>query len=205
MGQLTPGTKIAQDLLADQLGVSRMPIREALSQLAAEGLVTLEPRRGAWVAPLSLASLDESYALRGWLEPKAVELSVPLLTEDDLKRLRQHLGQLEWAESHQDGDRFVEANTAFHQCLRSRCPWPKLQGFVDRLWNGFPPLTPQFVTAQMAQDHAEHAQLLTAAEARDGLRAAATMAAHIQRSGHRAREHFQGLGWSLGPESGDTR
>ncbi len=211
MGQLKPGSKIAQGLLADQLGVSRMPIREALVQLAAEGLVTLEPRRGAWVASLSLATIDESYALRAWLEPKAVELSVPRLTEEDLHGLRHHLAALESAESHNDGDRFVTANTAFHQILRSRCPWPKLQGFVDMLWNGFPPLTPQFVTQQMTQDRAEHAKLLQAAEAHDGAYAAATMAEHIRRSGDRAREHFRGLGWvseeteMIAPEPGNQR
>ncbi len=198
-GQLRPGSKIAQDLLADQLGVSRMPIREALVQLAAEGLVTSEPRRGAWVAPLSLETIEESYALRSWLEPKAVRLSVPRLTDEDLHALRQHLAALEIAESGNDGDRFVEANRQFHQILRSRCPWAKLQGFVDMLWNGFPPLTPQFVTQQMVQDRAEHQQLLQAAEARDGDRAAVTMTAHITRSGDRAREHFKGLGWTSSP------
>lgn len=194
-GQLKPGHKIAQDVLAEQLGVSRMPIREALMQLAAEGLVTLEPRRGAWVAPLTLETIEEAYGLRGWLEPKAVELSVPRLTVDDIERLSHQVVTMTDAENDNDAQRFVATNREFHQTLRTRCAWSKLNGIVDMLWNGFPPLTPQFVAEQMAEDRSEHEALWQAAKDRDGHRAAEVMAQHIYRSGIRAREYFQNLGW----------
>ena len=200
-GHLKPGHKIAQDALAEQLGVSRMPVREALVQLAAEGLVTLEPRRGAWVALLTLETIDEAYSLRGWLEPKAVELSVPHLSDDDLTHLAQQVATLTLAESYNDTERFVATNREFHQTLRSRCPWKKLESIVDMLWNGFPPLTPQFVAEQMAEDRSEHAALLKAAEQRDSKEAARVMAQHIQRSGKRARAYFQNLGWAAGQET----
>lgn len=195
-GHLRPGHKIAQDELAEQLGVSRMPIREALVQLAAEGLVTLEPRRGAWVAPLTLDTLDESYQLRTWLEPRAVELSVARLTDDDLKQLAQQVDLLTRAERYNDAERFVETNREFHETLRSRCPWIKLNGIVDMLWNGFPPLTPQFVVQQMAEDRDEHAALLRAAQNHDGSEAGRVMVQHIQRSALRAREYFRNMGWT---------
>ncbi len=194
-GQLPAGSKIPQDELAEEFGVSRMPIREALAILNYEGLVTQEPRRGAWVAPLTLATVDESYAMRAWAESEAVRRSVPRLTAEDLKRAQAAILRLEAAESTQDRETFVEANGEFHLALRSRCPWPKLAQWVNVLWNGFPPLTPHFVANQMVNDRREHEALMEAALARDGESAARLMALHINRSWQSARAHFQALGW----------
>jgi DNA-binding GntR family transcriptional regulator len=124
-----------------------------------------------------------------------VELSVPRLEAEDIDQARALLQQLERAEMEQNAAAFVEANYQFHLTLRSRCPWPKLAHWVDTLWNGFPPLTPQFVANQMARDRDEHRALLEAAEQGDGVRAAALMRQHIQRSWDAARTHFRALGW----------
>jgi len=202
-GRLAAGSKIPQDELAEEFGVSRMPIREALVLLNYEGLVILEPRRGAWVAPLSLRTVDESYGLRLSLEPKAIELSVPSLDDDDLADLQQILTRMETAEANNQAERFVTLNSTFHLKLRSQCPWPKLLSFLDVLWKGFPPLTPQFVDQQMAQDHNEHRLLLEAAMARDGQQAADLMAQHIRRSWTAARQHFARLGWAESPSGID--
>ena len=205
-GQLPAGSKIPQDDLAEKFGVSRMPIREALVILNHEGLVILEPRRGAWVASLSLQTVDESYTMRRWTESQAVSLSVPLLNSEDLEKARIAITHLEAAESAQDPDAFVEANAEFHAILRSRCPWPKLSSWADTLWNGFPPLTPAFVANQMVHDRAEHRILWEAASERNGPRAARVMKEHIHRSWQSAREHFHKLGWPDTPVEvpGDT-
>ena len=200
-GQLKVGSKIPQDTLAHAFGVSRMPIREALALLSHEGLVVLAPRRGAWVAPLSLQTVDESYAMRRWAESEAVRLSVPHLDSAALAQAEDALQVLEWAESAENPAEFVAANRRFHLVLRSRCPWPKLASWVDTLWKGFPPLTPQFVQNQMVRDHEEHRQLLNASRRHEGDEAAHLMAQHIGRSWQSARTHFAALGW---PEISDV-
>ncbi len=195
-GQLISGSKIPQDQLAEQFGVSRMPIREALAMLNFEGLVMIEPRRGARVARLSLQSIDESYTLREWLESKAVELSVPLLSHEDLVQLRRQYETMEKSGIPQNSDVFVAANYEFHRVLRSRCPWPKLSTIVETLWKGFPPLAPQFVHQQIAHDRQEHYQLLLVAEQHNGSHAAHLMGEHVHRSWEMARNYFRDLGWS---------
>ena len=71
IGELRPETKINQAALADQLGVSLVPIREALQKLEAEGLVQIKPRRGAFVSPISRKELEDLYAVRELLEGMA--------------------------------------------------------------------------------------------------------------------------------------
>src|SRR6266478_1264515 len=86
-GRLQPGTELAEVALSEQLGVSRGPIREAIGRLAAEGLVTVRPRRGAIVRSLSPEELIESYQVREALEVLAVRLAVPRMTGADLADL----------------------------------------------------------------------------------------------------------------------
>src|SRR3954465_2999259 len=83
-GHLEPGTELAEVALSEQLGVSRGPLREAIGRLAAEGLVTVRPRRGAVVRSLSKEEFVELYQVREALELMAVRLAVPRLTADDL-------------------------------------------------------------------------------------------------------------------------
>lgn len=198
-GELKAGEKIPQDDLAEAYGVSRMPIREALVILNYEGLVNLEPRRGAWVAPMTLQTVDESYAIRHWAESQAVYLSVPRLSSPDLAEAQRALETLEGAENRGDTETFIRANAEFHTILRRRCPWPKLTTLVESLWKGFPPLSPQFVTGQMARDHDEHRRLLASAQEGQADEAKQLMEHHIQRSWNMARTHFQDLGWSESP------
>src|SRR5205823_8601886 len=84
--RLAPGTELQEVALSEQLGVSRGPIREAIGRLAAEGLVTVRPRRGAVVRSLSKDEFLDAYQVREALEWMAVRLAVPRLTNEDLAR-----------------------------------------------------------------------------------------------------------------------
>src|SRR5919197_3923039 len=88
-GSLTPGAELQEMALAESLGVSRGPIREAIGRLAAEGLVTVRPRRGAVVRALSKEEFLEAYQVREALEPMAVRLAVPKLTDADFGELNR--------------------------------------------------------------------------------------------------------------------
>ncbi|HTN98462.1 MAG TPA: GntR family transcriptional regulator, partial [Nordella sp.] len=86
-GEFAAGAQLRQDSLAKEFGVSRIPIREALLQLDAEGLVKILPHRGAVVSELSVAEIKELFDLRALLEPRLLRLSAPHLTEKDYAEL----------------------------------------------------------------------------------------------------------------------
>ncbi len=90
--RIAPGTVLQEVPLAESLGVSRGPIREALGDLAAEGLVTITPRRGAVVASLSKRDFLEAYQVREALESLAVQLAVPVMTAQDFAQLERFTG-----------------------------------------------------------------------------------------------------------------
>src|SRR5713101_6730720 len=87
--RLPPGTELSEVALSRELSVSRGPIREAMGRLAAEGLVTVRPRRGAEVRAITAGELVDSYQVREALEVMAVRLATPRLTDSDLDRLEE--------------------------------------------------------------------------------------------------------------------
>ena len=114
-GRLTPGTELQEVALAESLGVSRGPIREALGRLAAEGLVTVRPRRGAVVRALSVEEFLEAYQVREALEVAAVRLAVPKLGADDLAAMQRRIDEMSALADAGDVEGFFEANAAFHE------------------------------------------------------------------------------------------
>jgi DNA-binding GntR family transcriptional regulator len=86
-GEFPEGFQLRQDALAAEFGISRIPIREALFQLEAEGLVIIHPHRGAIVSALSAAEVEEIYELRALLEPRLLASSAPKLTPEDYRAI----------------------------------------------------------------------------------------------------------------------
>lgn len=117
-GQIKAGEPLRQAALAEQLNVSRIPIREALLQLEAEGLVKFEPHKGATATQISPELIDELFELRALLECDLLARSIPLLTDEHLATARQTLLRLDDAlQSPDAADRWAELNTEFHNCL----------------------------------------------------------------------------------------
>jgi DNA-binding GntR family transcriptional regulator len=133
-GALAPDERILLDAIADDLGMSPIPVREALRTLATEGLVARLPRRGYKVAPVTLADLDETYRVRLLLEPLAVSLAVPTLTAADLKTLHRELELLGEAFTALDWEAHRTHHRAFHFGLYDRCGSAWLIRFADMLW-----------------------------------------------------------------------
>ena len=113
--RMPPGTVISEVPLSEALGVSRGPIREALGRLAAEGLVTVTPRKGTVVTALTKRDFLEAYQVREALEALAVTLAVPRLTADDFAELERLMDEMDLRAAEGDVTAFFDANAAFHE------------------------------------------------------------------------------------------
>jgi DNA-binding GntR family transcriptional regulator len=127
-----PGTPIRQDAVAAELGVSRVPVREALKILEGEGQIAYEPHKGYIVRELSATELEEIYRLRELLEAEAIRNAVPKLTDDDLAEMQDAMVALEALES-TDIISLSEENRRFHAALFRAADMPRLQHFVRLL------------------------------------------------------------------------
>lgn len=116
-GAVAAGDALRQDALAKEFGISRIPIREAFHQLAAEGLVTLHPHRGAVVTSLSASDIAELFDLRAMLEPDLIRRAVPHLLPGDFALAEGILADYETAIRERDLDAWGELNTEYHLSL----------------------------------------------------------------------------------------
>ena len=121
-GELPPGLRLSQQQLAEDMQISRTPLREALQRLATEGLVVSLVNRGMVVAPAPLSDVEGSYALRLLVEPPIVSAVVGAVTEDDIDAMARALAAMERpGVSTRD---FQLAHLEYHQVLLSRYPKP---------------------------------------------------------------------------------
>ena len=129
-GTLAAGTKIDQQALAEELGVSRMPVREALRRLSAEGFVELISHRGAVVAELSHDEIIEIYEMRGVLQGLASRLALPHYTDESVDAMKEILAKLD---ATKDTAEWIELNGAFHRAIESPSEAEHLLALIERL------------------------------------------------------------------------
>jgi|tagenome__1003787_1003787.scaffolds.fasta_scaffold20491372_2 DNA-binding GntR family transcriptional regulator len=184
-GTYAAGLPLRQDALAEEFGVSRIPVREALLQLEAEGLVRILPHRGAVVSALSTEEVEEIFELRALLEPRLLRRSAPRLTETDYTALRTTLSEFEQALRAGPVERWGELNTAFHVRLYERADRPRTLGLVSTLLRDSDRHTRLQLTYTdgRARAEEEHAELLSLCEARRIREACALLRSHIDNVG----------------------
>ena len=179
-GRLPCGMAIRQQELATLFGVSRMPVREALRQLEAQGLLQVTPHKGAVVAPLINHDSAETYAVRMLLECEALRLSVPLLEESDFELAQ---GCIERLEQTSDYVEISQLNRAFHRALYAHAGNRRLLRLVDEGLIEEERFLRFNLEAmglrKVAQD--DHRQLLQAARQRDVPLAIELLREHLQR------------------------
>ncbi len=134
-GELRPGAQIVQDALAADLGVSRVPLREALKILEGEGQVTYVAHRGYFVTELSLNDLLEVYRIRQLLEDEAVRLAVPHLSAEGVARLEAVQLEVETAAAAADVVAMTSTNRRFHFVVIEACRMPRLVRLIRVLWD----------------------------------------------------------------------
>ena len=175
-GSLRAGSKLHQEQLAVEFGMSRIPVRDAIRTLASEGLVSLQPRRTAVVTPVSLDDLAELYELRGAVEPMASALAVSKLGPADLLKMRGHLRTMNETDDHLE---WLEANDAFHACLFENSGRPRMIALLRQAREQ----TRRYTGIRMADGRsdldAEHRLILAAVERRDAQAVEALVRAHL--------------------------
>lgn len=166
-GELTGGTRLLQSALAAQFGVSTTPVREALRELATEGLVFFDPHRGAVVRELELAEVQEIYELRMTLEPLMVRRSIDGLTEERLHQAEELLTRME---SEEDIHAWSDLNRAFHAVLMRSAEGTRLAGILTGLRDSaaaYVMLSLRARSEQVSEANVEHRQLLDLYRRRD--------------------------------------
>lgn len=158
-GRLKGGERLVQEALASTFGTSRIPVRDALRRLHQEGLVEADERGGYRVATWGPEDVEDVYTLRLLLEPEALRLAGPKLSEEELEALQF---QMEEAASEGDLDRYVDLNRSFHFFLYEAAGKRRLFQFIQMLWSGLPPLTPLSVPGQLDRSNREHRLLVQA-------------------------------------------
>jgi DNA-binding GntR family transcriptional regulator len=213
-GDIARGTRLPQEALAAEFGVSRTPVREALRKLQASGVVELLPNRGAVVRGPSAREIRESYEVRTELEGLAAELATTRIADADLLRLRDaeelfrtSVGQLV-AGLRRDGrdapwneqDDWVRANDLFHHAILEAAGNRRLAEIMDDLRRSFPrELTWSALSAnsrRLEDNVLQHGAILEAIERRDAPAARLRMIAHVRTAGELVLHYFETVGES---------
>lgn len=180
-GRYPAGSQLRQDALAETYGVSRIPIREALFQLEAEGLVRIVPQKGAIVSELSQAEIDDVFELRALLEPRLYRRSAPLLSKADFDQLEQIQASYVRAIKGGEINQYGQLNAQLHVALYQRANMPRTQQIVASLLQTSDRYTRVQLSSIDAMNRAmdEHAELIRLSRAGDFEMAAKLLEAHI--------------------------
>jgi DNA-binding GntR family transcriptional regulator len=162
-GAYSPGYRLVLAKIADDLGVSVVPVREAIRRLEAEGLVTFERNVGATVAGIDPTEYLYTMQTLSIIEGAATALSAPLIGEADIARARALNQEMRACLEHFDPLRFTQLNQDFHSVLFEHCPNPHILDLVHRGWNRLAALrssTFRFVPGRAHDSVDEHEALL---------------------------------------------
>ena len=132
-GELKPGERLMEIQLANKLGVSRTPIREALRKLELEGLVNMVPRKGAEVADITEKSLRDVLEVRKALEELSVQLACEKITEEEIEELKRVAERFKDTLNDQDVTKIAEADVAFHDVIYTATDNQKLILLLNNL------------------------------------------------------------------------
>lgn len=193
-GYYKPGEWLRQERIAQELGVSQMPVREALKELEAEGLVEHVPYRGARVSKFSLEDVWDLYTHRAFLEGRAASFSAQNISAEEISRLRRLLKDMQNALAPENVAAYRSMNRNFHEAIVSASRRDYLIRALNQLWAVFPSMMMTNFSATAAQpiperenlDLEEHRLIIEALEKRDS-----------ELAETRAREHILSAGRQL--------
>ena len=190
-GELREGEQLRQDAIANEFQVSRIPVREALRQLEAEGLITIVLHRGAVVSSLSPTDIVEVFQMRALLEAEVLRVSIPNLTGEHLRAAEEILGRYDkalWTEG--DVGSWGRLNWEFHSALYAGAERPQFMAVIKQLnYKGERYIRLQlYLTREMERAKKEHRMLLDLARQRNVEAAVDLLKRHIQFAGESLRQ-----------------
>lgn len=180
-GTFKPNERLNQAELAEKLNVSRIPTREALRTLEAEGLVKFYPHRGAVVATIPPEEIEEIYEIRILLETSAAQRAIKRMSDSELQEIREIQEKMfETTEL----DAWVGLNDRLHQAIYEPSGWTRLVSVIQMLRNLTTPYVRMYVSDQFDRNAAdiEHAEILAALESRDTVGLKAVLRRHLAHS-----------------------
>ncbi|MDX6625498.1 MAG: hypothetical protein QOE56_487 [Solirubrobacterales bacterium] len=183
-GELRPGDRVRQEELAERIGVSIAPVREALAVLEQEGQVSYRPRRGYVVAELDLGDLNEIYELRATLEERAARRALPLLDEDALERIDLAARDCVEAAARGEVANELDANRRFHFAVLESPDQVHTLRLIRLLWDSTETYRAMYYNAPEGRNEAvdAHERIIAAIRARDADRLVAELDAHRNRA-----------------------
>ncbi len=189
-GRLRPGERIDQDAIAEELGVSRLPVREALISLDREGLVHTIPRKGSYVSHIDRADISDHYTIFGQVAGLAAARAVARLDEAGLARLSDLHERMTKAESLQQQQ---QLNHEFHRTINRAAGSQRMTSMLQLLSRSLPMPYADFPTEWLDEANRQHKDILDAFRHRDTLAAQRSMEQHINASARHAIEVLERL------------
>jgi len=178
-GDYPPGQRLTEDALADEYGVSRIPIREALRVLASEGFIRVQPYYGTFVAELTPEQAADLLAVRGALEPLAAGLAAERRTPEQLAQLASLIEQGRNATREERYEDVSALNGAFHELMAEASASPTVLTLISQLRDKIDWVYSVEVRRRAGDSWAEHEDILSAIDRRDPVAAAAAARDHI--------------------------
>lgn len=191
-GRLAADERLIESEVAQGLGVSRNPVREAIRRLQQEGLVTVRPRAGVFVASLNEKDIENTYAVRSALEGLASSLAAQHIQEEELDVLRGAVWQLRQSMAVDDAVRIRESIDCFHNTLHRASRNDRLVDLIGRLNDSIARF--RSITSNLPERRRailrDHEEILQALESHDGTRAEWLMRSHVDGSQRHLLQHL---------------
>jgi DNA-binding GntR family transcriptional regulator len=182
-GDLAPGAVMSQVALAQELGISRTPLREALRMLQSEGLVEGEPNRRVRVAAMTATDLEALCIIRVTLEAESLRLSVPLMTSEDIAKLEGYMAEMAHYADEKDYRRWTVPHHRFHRTLTEHAG-ERVNFYLGQMFDHAERYRRLHIgRGPSAWATPQHRDILDACKARDRSKAGALLAEHLARIG----------------------
>lgn len=180
-GEFAPGVRIYETAIAERLGVSRNPVREAIRRLQQDGFVEVRPRNGIYIVAFGLEEVKDLYQIRASLEGTAASLAAQRMTDEELDKLADVLHRMENATARREKRATVHEADVFHQTIHIGARSPRLVALLDQLYGQiahYRKITLAIPGRASDASHGHH-ELLEALRRRDGEAADRVMRQHV--------------------------
>lgn len=194
-GDLKPGERLMEVKLADMLGVSRTPVREALRRLEKEGLVEVIPRRGAMVAEIDEKSMTDVLVVRKALEELAIKIACDNITQNEIQRLKEVTDELEMAIDRNYLEQIAALDVKFHDIIFNATDNARLIQILNNLREQMFRYRLEYVKMEEERETIlkEHRAIIKALEEHDSDRASEVIKKHIDNQGLSVRRGLQDI------------